>query len=139
MDAAEGNRPEDLNLDKITPVLEDAPITLAVLYGSHARGESRPGSDVDLAVSFYDSLSSVERTRARLSLIERLGRGVDTDGIDVIPIDQAPDGLLADILRDGVVVHGSEDTLEQYRSRARQGEDQSEGFDDVLDDIEALV
>lgn len=58
-------RPADLDLDGIRSVLEEAPVTLAVLYGSRTRGEARSGSDVDVAVSFREPLSSVERTRTR--------------------------------------------------------------------------
>lgn len=90
-------------------------------------------------MSFRDSLSSVERTRARLALIERLGEELGIDGVDVIPLDRAPDALLAEILRDGILVHGSESELESYRSQAQSDEGKPEEFDDVLEDIETLV
>jgi len=124
--------------DGIRDVLADAPVELAVLYGSRARGDAGPGSDVDLAVAFPDSLSSVERTRARLSLIERLGVTLGTDDVDVIPLDRAPDALLVEIIRDGIVVHGEERALERYRTGEGKNEDR-ERLDDVLADIEALV
>lgn len=65
MAAEESDGAAHHDLDVIRSVLEEAPVTLAVLYGSHARGEARPGSDVDVAVSFRESLSSVECTRTR--------------------------------------------------------------------------
>lgn len=61
------------------------------------------------------------------------------DAVDVIPMDRASDALLAEILRDGVLIHGSEDALEAYRTESRSGATEREQLDDVLEDIEALV
>jgi predicted nucleotidyltransferase len=66
--------------------------------------DAGPGSDVNLAVAFPDSLSSVERTRVRLLLIERLSVALGTDDVDVVPLDRAPEALLAEILRDGIIL-----------------------------------
>jgi predicted nucleotidyltransferase len=139
MTVDEEDPPADLDLDELRRVLADAPVTLALLYGSRARGEAGSGSDIDLAVAFRDSLSSPERTRTRLSLIERLDAALGTDAVDVIPLDRAPDALLGEILRDGIVVHGEESALERYRSRDGNDGDDRERLDDVLADIEAFI
>jgi len=52
--------------------------------------DAGPGSDVNLAVAFPDTLSSVERTRARLTLIERLSVALGTDDVDVVPSIRRP-------------------------------------------------
>lgn len=56
MNIADGDGPGNLDLEEIREVLEAAPVTLAVLYGSRARGAAGPGSDGDLAVSFRNSV-----------------------------------------------------------------------------------
>lgn len=141
MDAGERRRTEESDIEAVAGALEGAPISLAVLFGSHARDEARATSDVDLAVAFDDSLSSVERTRARLALIERLSRALETDAVDVIPLERAPDALVEEIRRDGVFLRGSRDELDaRYlpdRMTARREE--PEGFDDLLADLDGIV
>ena len=48
----------DLDIEVIVRVLDEAPVNLAVLYGSAARGDVTTRSDIDLAVEFEKSLSS---------------------------------------------------------------------------------
>jgi predicted nucleotidyltransferase len=106
-----------LDIEEIVRILERVPVTLGVLYGSHAQGEATGGSDIDLAVAFDESLSSVERTRARLELIEQLSTGLETDDVDVVPLSDAPSELLEEILTDGVLIYGSMTDLEPYQGQ----------------------
>lgn len=131
-----------LDIAAVVRVLEQAPVTLGILYGSHARGEATPRSDIDLAVEFDRSLASVERTRARLSLIERLSAELDTDDVDVVPLSRAPDELLETILTDGVLVIGSLADVEAYRRQPSVPPDRQDrlaAFDAVLDELERVV
>lgn len=141
MDAGEQSGTEEIDLEAVAGALEGAPISLAVLFGSHARDEARAASDVDLAVSFDDSLSSIQRTRARLALIERLGRTLETDAVDVIPLERAPDALVEEIRRDGVFLRGSKDDLDARYPRGRTTDrgERLEAFDDLLDDLHGIV
>jgi predicted nucleotidyltransferase len=129
-----------LDTESIERVVDDAPVTLAILYGSHARGTATSRSDVDLAVSFEESLSSVERTRARLSLIEQLTVALDTDDVDVIPLRRAPPELRRVIDTDGIVLSGSADDLDMGESEERSTHaDRLAAFDELLADIERVV
>lgn len=131
-----------LDLEAIVRILERVPVTLGVLYGSHARGEGTARSDLDLAVEFDEALSSVERTRARLRLIERLSTELGTDDVDVVPLSRAPAELLEDILTDGILVYGSMADIEPYRGRPSVDSSHGERlatFDDVLDELERVV
>lgn len=47
------------------------------LFGSVARGEDRPGSDLDLLIDLDDSASLFDLSRMRLELEELLGIKVD--------------------------------------------------------------
>jgi len=78
-----------LDTEAIERVVGDVSVTLAILYGSHARETATNRSDVDLAVTFEKSLSSTERTRARLSLIEGPTAGLGADDVDVTPLQRA--------------------------------------------------
>ena len=49
-------------------VLADVPVCFAYLYGSVARGDAHPGSDVDIAVMFERSVPEEERLRHELAL-----------------------------------------------------------------------
>ena len=69
-----------------------------VLFGSRARGDHRPGSDVDLAVW---GLDSTQASRLRIAL-EDLPTLLEFDLVNVT--DQTDPALLRNIERDGVVL-----------------------------------
>lgn len=127
-----------LDVATIVETVEDAPVTAAVLYGSHARGEATPGSDVDLAVQFDESLSSEERTRARLALIERLSTALGTDAVDVVPLSGASDDLKRDIFVDGIRLYGRVDER-PVGETARDHDERLADFDDLLAELERVV
>lgn len=132
----------DLDLDTIAQVLDEAPVNLAILYGSYARGDTTTKSDIDLAVEFEESLSSIERTRARLGLIERLTTELETDEIDVTPLSQVSIELLQEILADGILIYGSPADLERYYDQSVEGSshrDRIAEFDDLLGELERVV
>ncbi|ESS08663.1 MAG: putative nucleotidyltransferase [uncultured archaeon A07HN63] len=127
-----------VDTDAIIEVLDDAPVTAAVLYGSHARGDATADSDVDLAVVFDDSLGSVETTRARLGLIERLTARLGTDDIDVVPLARTHATLRREIYDDGIVLYGSPDALPAMDDPSPAA-DQMAAFDELLTEIERVV
>lgn len=132
----------DLDLDTIAQVLDETPVNLAILYGSYARGDTTTKSDIDLAVEFEESLSSIERTRARLGLIERLTTELETDEIDVTPLAQVSTELLQEILADGILIYGSPADLERYYDQSVEGSshrDRIAEFDDLLGELERVV
>jgi predicted nucleotidyltransferase len=64
-------------LDELKQAFPDRHVLGAWLYGSHARGEAREGSDVDVAVLCDRSLEPVALFDARGRLEARLGTAVD--------------------------------------------------------------
>ena len=131
--------PLAVDTDAIIEVLDDAPVTAAVLYGSHARGDATADSDVDLAVVFDDSLESVETTRARLGLIERLTARLGTDDIDVVPLARTHATLRREIFDDGIILYGSPDALPAADDDSSPAADQMAAFDELLTEIERVV
>lgn len=77
-------------------------IVAAYVFGSVARGEARPGSDVDVAVLLVeDPPRTLEGTRGDLA--EGLERAVGRL-VDLVVLNRAPADLVHRVLRDGRLV-----------------------------------
>lgn len=75
---------------KAIPILRANGVEYAAVFGSAARGEARPDSDVDLLVRFGKDISLLDHIGAAYQLQDLLGRRVDliTEGSlieDAIP------------------------------------------------------
>lgn len=66
---------EDIAI-KARPVFEKYGVKYAALYGSHARGEAQPDSDVDFLVEYGRPLG-FEYAGLRRDLEQKFGRAVD--------------------------------------------------------------
>jgi hypothetical protein len=82
-----------------------ADVCLAVLYGSHARGQAGPLSDVDLAVLLEGACDPARYFEIRLDLIGRLMQALNTNEVDVVILNQAPLALQYRVARDGIVLY----------------------------------
>lgn len=80
-------------------------VKLAVLFGSTARGNAGPGSDVDLGL-LLDPYSPELRFRVEAELGRAAGRPVD-----VVLLDDAPPLLRFEIAREGILLFQREDHL----------------------------
>ncbi|WP_371258231.1 nucleotidyltransferase domain-containing protein [Thiohalocapsa sp. ML1] len=80
-----------------------ADLVCAYLFGSVARGEDRPGSDVDVAVLLRDD---PPRTLAglHLDLADRLTAALGGRKVDLVVLNRAPADLVHRVLRDGVLL-----------------------------------
>ena len=80
----------------------EADLAAAWLYGSFARGDARPGSDIDVAVLHrHAPAATFEALPLRLEgEIERLLRRTT----QVVALSRAPADLRARVLRDGVLL-----------------------------------
>jgi len=64
--------------EKIVPILKKYDVTRAALFGSAARGEAGPRSDIDVLVEISnDDLSLLDFVGIKLELEEALGKKVD--------------------------------------------------------------
>ena len=72
------------------------------LFGSHARGTARPGSDVDLLVEFSAPVGFFDLSRVQRQLEDSLRRPVDL----VTPASLSPH-IRGEVLRDAVLVYES--------------------------------
>jgi hypothetical protein len=62
---------------KVLPVLKEYRVTRASLFGSAARGDDRPDSDIDLLVEMPPDASLLDLAGLKLELEQILGRSVD--------------------------------------------------------------
>jgi predicted nucleotidyltransferase len=90
-------------------------VRLAVLFGSLARGEGHPQSDVDVLVGL-DRSERLARARLALHLGEQLGRNVQLVSLE--DAERSP-LLLADVLRDGRVLVDRDGEWARLRLRER--------------------
>mgnify|MGYP000226892631 FL=1 len=63
--------------EKITQMLKNEGAKRIAVFGSYARGEEKPGSDIDIIVEFSDRKSLLELVRIERELSEFLGIKVD--------------------------------------------------------------
>lgn len=106
---------------------QDADLCALYLYGSRARRQSRPGSDVDLAVILRADLSPSARWHKRLALMDAAAMALGTDAIDLLLLDEVPSALGHRVIRDGRLlfdrephrrVQVVEDVLRRYLDEA---------------------
>jgi len=62
---------------KIMPILKGYKVTKAGIFGSHARGEQKKKSDVDILIKIHDDASLLTLIGLKLDLQEAIKRKVD--------------------------------------------------------------
>ncbi|HEX6900239.1 MAG TPA: nucleotidyltransferase domain-containing protein [Thermoanaerobaculia bacterium] len=88
-------------------------VKLAVLFGSTARGQAGPRSDLDLGV-----LLDPDTPEIRSNVEPELWRAAERT-LDLIFLDKAPPLLRFEIARDGVLLHQEQDHLwTDFKTRA---------------------
>lgn len=100
-------------------------VTLAYVFGSVARGEAGPQSDVDVAVLATTPLGLDGLSR----LGEQLARGIDYSGrVDVVDLRDASPVLVAEVVKDGVCIvqRSSEERFDFEMDAIRRYEDTRE-------------
>ena len=121
--------------ERVRSVLADHPVTLGFLFGSRARGDADPGSDVDVAVVFDDATSDSSGRRLRLGVDLALALG--TDDVDVVDLGSASPALVRAVFRDGERLVGTDGVAERLREELLDGVEEdprapAERFDDAL-------
>ncbi len=84
----------------------DPGVVAAYLYGSRARGEERPTSDVDLGVLFAETPApKLDNAASRLESRLELALGLV---VQVTVINTAPPDLVHRVFRDGVILRDAD-------------------------------
>jgi predicted nucleotidyltransferase len=90
----------DLDAETLTRIASAGGAALVVLFGSVARGDARPDSDVDIAVLGAEFWAA---NRLGAELGTALGREAH-----VVQLEDASDHLRFEVARDGVLLHEAE-------------------------------
>jgi len=93
------------------------------LFGSHARGDARTRSDVDLAVDPVDPASPAARQRKLDMLTDLVAAGFED--VDLVILDRDDPVLRFEALKQNVVVHAAPgyDAAEAFVQALRQYDD----------------
>lgn len=89
-------------LEKMLPVIKKYQIREVILFGSYARGEATPNSDIDLAINYGDKCRGLSCI-AFLSEVE----GVLDKPVDAVSLRQIPYYLIEPIKKEGVLLYES--------------------------------
>jgi uncharacterized protein len=76
-------------------------VVAAYLFGSQARGEAGPLSDIDLAVWLDDRPEPPKRLRRQLALSGEAASLLGTDGVELVILNDASPLLAQRVIRDG--------------------------------------
>lgn len=74
---------------KLKEYFINKPVRLVYLMGSYASGQTKPYSDIDMAVLFDQNLSTKQRFNTKIELISELAKFLGTDNIDLIDLQNA--------------------------------------------------
>ena len=90
-------------VERLMRALEPRPeIEEAYLFGSHARGDEHPQSDVDVAVYVDEARAAAGPFGYQADLTTHLMDALGTNAVDVVVLNKAPILLYHRVLRDGV-------------------------------------
>lgn len=103
---------------ELVEVLGRKRVIFAYLFGSQARGQSGPGSDVDIAVYLDEGLNRDDRFDLRLRLIGDLSVILQTDGVDLLLLRDLPLFFQYRIVREGKLIF-CKDELQRIRFEFR--------------------
>lgn len=105
-------------LQRAASCLSRDPRVLAVYaFGSVARGQSRPGSDLDLGVLVDAKLSLVEELRLRARVTAELHR----DDVDLVVLNLAPPLLCYEVVAAGCRLFArDEERVDRFEQRSIQ-------------------
>ena len=90
----------------------------AYLFGSMARGDARPSSDIDVAVFVDESTAAPSAFGIATDIATDLIAALGCNDVDVVILNQAPPLLYHRVLRDGVRLF----SRDLARTTAREGQ-----------------
>lgn len=135
------NISESLPLEELLTILQKHPVRIAILFGSHAIGNTHQVSDIDIAVE----LESIERddpayNEAFFGLSADVSDALETDDVDLIDIHTLSPTVAEAVFEHGVVLVGdqmhAEDMLERITSERSEERSPRERFDAALEKID---
>ncbi|MBC7251022.1 MAG: nucleotidyltransferase domain-containing protein [Anaerolineae bacterium] len=103
-----------MNVAEFGRIFAEQPVAVVYLFGSQARGDSGPLSDVDIAVLLTGQPTAEECAQQQLALLDKVTAYLRRDDVDVVILNRAPLLLQHRVIRDGKVLFCRDDL---YRVR----------------------
>lgn len=94
---------------EIPAILEGYPIDLAYLYGSAARGQATPLSDIDIALLANVELTPEQRLRLMLDVALAIEERCGLQQVDVRVINDAPLLLQGQVVTEGILLYSRDE------------------------------
>jgi len=107
-----------IDQNELENLFSQYPVIVAYLYGSVARNESGPLSDVDMAILLEDTLSKQERFDLRLRLTVELVSRLKMSQVDLIVLNDAPVYLQFEVIKANQVLY-CRDEIARIRYEAK--------------------
>src|SRR6056297_529271 len=118
---------ESLPLGTLQEVLQEHPVQLAILFGSHATGESHSRSDIDIAVEFNTVRpSDPDYNEVFLGLSVGLSEALETDDVDLVNLQTTSPELAETIFDHGVLLIGDREHVAEIRRQLTATEKQTQ-------------
>jgi predicted nucleotidyltransferase len=102
---------EQLKSERVSDLLADNGVLLAYVFGSQARGEAGPLSDVDVAVLFAPNLNKMDRFRRVIVAANELSVILQRDDVQVIDLNDASPLLRHRVYYDGQALFCPDDAV----------------------------
>ena len=111
------------DLDALQAVLREHPVTLAILFGSHAIETTHTTSDIDLAVEFdAHRPSDPSYNDVFFGLSADLSETLETDDVDLVDLHTVSPALAAAIFEHGVLLVGDQEHAAALRRQLTAAE-----------------
>ncbi|MEF8826269.1 MAG: nucleotidyltransferase domain-containing protein [Halapricum sp.] len=111
------------DLDALQAVLREHPVTLAILFGSHATETTHTTSDIDLAVEFdAHRPSDPSYNDVFFGLSADLSETLETDDVDLVDLHTVSPALAAAIFEHGVLLVGDQEHAAALRRQLTAAE-----------------
>lgn len=103
------------------PILSGQPVMLAYLYGSAARGQMTPFSDVDIALVVDETLPADGRLDFELRIADQIAEHCGLSQADVRVINEAPLMFRGMVVTEGVLLYTRDDYVRiEFETHTRQ-------------------
>lgn len=109
------------------------------LFGSYARGDATPLSDVDLAYLPAQSLTGPEIETLDRALYLNISRALETDEITLVNLSEAPIPLAFSVLREGTMLFALAEPFDLKERVLTQYPDAKRLRREILQDFEASL
>lgn len=130
---------EGLDRAAICEVIDRHPVELAVLFGTHARGQSSQESDIDIAVAFDETVDQDDRLAARIDLFVDLSACLETDDIDIADLASIKPAVGEHAMRTGVLLVGDEASRRRYLKRFQEKRPAPPSHEERMERLQSIV